>query len=33
MKLELVSWTDCFKAGCWRRTMVGAGLMFFQQVA
>ncbi|KAI1845779.1 hypothetical protein JX265_000042 [Neoarthrinium moseri] len=31
LKLEVVSWTDCFKSGCWRRTQVGAGLMFFQQ--
>ncbi|RDW58359.1 hypothetical protein BP5796_12289 [Coleophoma crateriformis] len=31
LKLELVSWTDCVKPGCWRRTHVGAGLMFFQQ--
>ncbi|KAF6823366.1 MFS monosaccharide transporter [Colletotrichum plurivorum] len=31
LKLEVVSWTDCFKAGCWKRTHVGAGLMFFQQ--
>ncbi|KAF7556205.1 hypothetical protein G7Z17_g1607 [Cylindrodendrum hubeiense] len=31
IKLEIVSWTDCFKDGCWRRTLVGAGLMFFQQ--
>ncbi|KAL5593926.1 hypothetical protein FOBRF1_013028 [Fusarium oxysporum] len=31
IKLEIVSWTDCFKAGCWRRILVGAGLMFFQQ--
>lgn len=30
-KLETVSWTDCFKKGCWRRTHVGMGLMFFQQ--
>lgn len=30
--LELVSWADCFKRGCWRRTHVGIGLMFFQQV-
>ncbi|KAJ4259549.1 hypothetical protein NW762_007478 [Fusarium torreyae] len=30
-KLEIVSWTDCLKPGCWRRTFVGAGLMFFQQ--
>ena len=32
VKLEIVSWTDCFKPGCWRRTHIGAGLMFFQQV-
>ena len=31
-KLEVVSWIDCFKRGCWRRTHVGIGLMFFQQV-
>lgn len=31
MKLEIVSWTDCFKRGCWRRTHIGVGLMFFQQ--
>jgi MFS family permease len=31
IKLEVVSWLDCFKAGCWRRTMVGVLLMFFQQ--
>ena len=31
IKLEIVSWTDCFKRGCWRRTHVGMGLMFFQQ--
>ncbi|KFY31313.1 hypothetical protein V493_01217 [Pseudogymnoascus sp. VKM F-4281 (FW-2241)] len=31
LKLEIVSWTDCLKPGCWRRTHVGAGLMFFQQ--
>ncbi|WYZ42394.1 hypothetical protein EsH8_VI_000093 [Colletotrichum jinshuiense] len=31
LKLEVVSWTDCFKKGCLRRTHVGAGLMFFQQ--
>ena len=30
IKLELASWTDCFKHGCWRRTHVGVGLMFFQ---
>lgn len=32
LKLELASWLDCFKRGCWRRTHVGMGLMFFQQV-
>ncbi|KAF2001066.1 general substrate transporter [Amniculicola lignicola CBS 123094] len=31
IKLELVSWTDCFRKGCWRRTVVGVGIMFFQQ--
>ncbi|KAJ9255504.1 hypothetical protein DTO212C5_9134 [Paecilomyces variotii] len=29
--LEFASWADCFKRGCWRRTYVGIGLMFFQQ--
>lgn len=33
LKLEFASWSDCFKKGCWRRTHVGAGLMFFQQVS
>lgn len=32
-KLEIVGWIDLFKKGCWRRTMVGSGLMFFQQVS
>lgn len=32
LKLEFSTWMDCFKRGCWRRTHVGAGLMFFQQV-
>jgi MFS family permease len=31
IKLEIVSWTDCFKRGCRARTHVGVGLMFFQQ--
>lgn len=31
IKLELVSWADCFKRGGWRRTHIGIGLMFFQQ--
>ena len=30
-KLELSTWLDCFKRGCWRRTHVGMGVMFFQQ--
>ncbi|KAJ5972600.1 General substrate transporter [Penicillium vulpinum] len=29
--LELSSWADCFKKGCWRRTHIGIGLGFFQQ--
>jgi MFS family permease len=33
MLLEIVSWADCFKRGCWRRTHIGIGLMFFQQVS
>ncbi|KAF2738009.1 MFS sugar transporter-like protein [Polyplosphaeria fusca] len=31
IKLELSSWADCFRRGCWRRTLVGTGIMFFQQ--
>ncbi|KAK1013877.1 hypothetical protein LTS01_000405 [Friedmanniomyces endolithicus] len=31
IKLELTAWLDCFKPGCWRRTHVGMGIMFFQQ--
>ncbi|MCJ1248492.1 hypothetical protein MMC30_005710 [Trapelia coarctata] len=31
VKLEFASWIDCFKRGCWRRTHIGMGLMFFQQ--
>ncbi|KAF2096400.1 putative MFS monosaccharide transporter [Rhizodiscina lignyota] len=31
IKLEILSWADCFRPGCWRRTHVGVGLMFFQQ--
>ncbi|KAH9879939.1 hypothetical protein J1614_001963 [Plenodomus biglobosus] len=30
-KLEVALWLDCFKHGCWRRTVVGVGIMFFQQ--
>ncbi|KAH4031562.1 hypothetical protein JI435_122390 [Parastagonospora nodorum SN15] len=31
IKLELASWMDCFRHGCWKRTVVGVGIMFFQQ--
>lgn len=31
IRLEIVSWADCLKPGCWRRTLVGAGIMFYQQ--
>ncbi|KAK5159300.1 hypothetical protein LTS14_002442 [Recurvomyces mirabilis] len=31
LRLELASWADLFKPGCWRRTHVGVGIMFFQQ--
>ncbi|KAK4960263.1 hypothetical protein LTR10_003157 [Elasticomyces elasticus] len=31
IKLELAAWADCFGPGCWRRTHVGVGIMFFQQ--
>ncbi|KAF3047679.1 hypothetical protein E8E12_011341 [Didymella heteroderae] len=30
-KLELAAWGDCFRRGCWKRTLVGMGIMFFQQ--
>ena len=30
MKLEIASWTDCFRSGCLRRTHIGIGIMFFQ---
>ncbi|KAI4943670.1 hypothetical protein J4E86_009633 [Alternaria arbusti] len=30
-KLEVQSWLDCFRHGCWKRTVVGVGIMFFQQ--
>lgn len=30
LKLEIASWTDCFRSGCWRRTHIGIGIMFFQ---
>ena len=31
VRLELATWADCFKMGCWQRTMVGSGVTFFQQ--
>lgn len=31
VRLELASWTDCFKGGCWRRTVIASGITFFQQ--
>lgn len=31
VKLEIAAYLDCFKQGYWRRTLVGMGLMFFQQ--
>lgn len=30
-KLELASWTDCFRPGCRSRTHIGIMIMFFQQ--
>ena len=31
LRLEIASWTDCFRSGCWRRTHIGVILMLFQQ--
>src|SRR6187402_1898956 len=31
IRLEVASFIDCFKPGCWRRTHVGVMIMFFQQ--
>ncbi|KAF5495174.1 MFS glucose transporter mfs1 [Colletotrichum siamense] len=31
IKLEVVSWTDCFKTGCWHRTHVGVCIQAWQQ--
>ncbi|KAF1946677.1 general substrate transporter [Clathrospora elynae] len=31
IRLEVQSWLDCFRHGCWRRTVVGVGIMFLQQ--
>lgn len=30
LRLEIALWADCFKSGCWRRTHIGIGIMFFQ---
>lgn len=30
LRLEIVSWSDCFRKGYWRRTHIGIGIMFFQ---
>lgn len=32
IRLELASWTDCFRGRSWRRTAVGSGITVFQQV-
>ncbi|ORY74340.1 putative MFS monosaccharide transporter [Protomyces lactucae-debilis] len=32
LRRELAMWADCFRRGYWRRSMVGMGLMFFQQM-
>lgn len=32
LKLEFSAWVDCCRPGCWRRTHIGAVIMFFQQV-
>ncbi|THC88983.1 hypothetical protein EYZ11_011567 [Aspergillus tanneri] len=29
--LEIASWADCFRKGCWRRTHIGIMITFFQQ--
>ncbi|ROW00671.1 hypothetical protein VSDG_03227 [Cytospora chrysosperma] len=31
VRLELATWADCFRGGCWRRTMIASGIAFFQQ--
>ncbi|OKL61010.1 hypothetical protein UA08_03585 [Talaromyces atroroseus] len=31
--IHVHSYLDCFRKGCWKRTHVGIGLMFFQQFA
>lgn len=30
LKLEIASWADCFRKGCWRGTHIGIGIMFIQ---
>lgn len=31
LQLELASWANLFQPGCWHRTRIGIGIMFFQQ--
>jgi Sugar (and other) transporter len=31
IKLQAFNYLDCFRQGCWKRTQVGIGLMFFQR--
>jgi hypothetical protein len=31
IKLHALNYIDCFRRGCWKRTHVGIGLMFFQR--
>ncbi|QIX00465.1 hypothetical protein AMS68_005982 [Peltaster fructicola] len=31
LQRELTSWADLFRQGCWHRTRIGIGIMFFQQ--
>ena len=30
-QLEISAWSDLFRHNCWRRTVAGGGIMFFQQ--
>lgn len=31
LKLEFAGWVDLFRPGCWKRSLAGAGMFFFQQ--
>ena len=33
VRTEMAGFADCFREDCWRRTQIGIGLMFFQQVS